>query len=199
MKRVLIVLLILMIFVGCQKQKTPDMNPPKGGYVEYYYDEGGEIYYGGELTTMLGPYNEPNKELEEKCNYFNVSVKDENGNEVRYISRDNVINQWNVGEYLENRGIKLTSYDGEMNFISADVNYWNEHNRVTKHLMLNEDNSVSATEIIVYLEDGITRYQVFMYNEEGELEWWQEYLPPLYNEFMERDVKEAPAEYITYR
>jgi hypothetical protein len=36
------------------------MKPPKGGRVEYYYDEGGEIYYGG-INPLVGPFNAPEK------------------------------------------------------------------------------------------------------------------------------------------
>ena len=104
--------------------------------------------------------------------------------------------QWNVVVFCEDGGKKNTIYDGEMNFLSSDINYCNEQNRVTKHVLLNEDDSIAGTQITVYLEDGITYYRVFYYNEKGELDSWEEYLPPLYNDFVERDVNEAPAEYL---
>ncbi len=194
-KKIFVIVLLLFMLVGCQKQKTPDMKPPKGGYVEYYYDEGGEIYYGG-INPLVGPFSTPQKDLEEKCNFYIVNVKDENGTVIRSIIRDNIHEQWNIVEFCEDGGKKNTCYDGEMNFLSSEISYYNEQNRVTKHVLLNEDDSVAGADITVYLEDGITYYQVFFYNEKGELESWEEYLSPSYNEFVERDVDEAPAEYI---
>ena len=194
-KKIFIIAFLLLIPVGCQKQKTPDMKPPKGGRVEYYYDEGGEIYYGG-INPLVGPFNAPEKDLEEKCNFYIVDVKDENSRVIRSITRDNMHDQWNVVVFCEDGGKKNTIYDGEMNFLSSDINYCNEQNRVTKHVLLNEDDSIAGTQITVYLEDGITYYRVFYYNEKGELDSWEEYLPPSYNDFVERDVNEAPAEYM---
>lgn len=199
MKKIFIIALLLSVLVGCQNEKTPDMKPPKGGSVEYYYDEGGEISYGSYLPPRVGPYNKPDKNLEMKCNSFVVKVKDENGEVVRFIHRDKINDEWFVSEINEDGGVKKNCYDGEMKFLSADVYYYNEQNKVVKRLALNEDGSIAFTEINVYLEDGTTRFQEFMYNEKGELTWWCEYPGPEHNEFVERDVKEAPAEYVTYK
>ena len=194
-KKIYVLTFLLLILVGCQKQKIPDMKPPKGGFVEYYYDEGGEIYYGG-TNPLLGPFNAPQKDLEEQCNFYLVNIKDKEGIVIRNIVRDHIHDQWNITEFREDGSVKNTFLDGEMNFLSADINYFNEQNRVTKHVLLNEDDSVVGTEITVYLEDGITYHQVFYYNEKGELDSFDEYLPPSYNEFIERDVSEAPSEYL---
>ena len=198
MKKFLLAVIFLTVLMGCQKEKTPDLNPPKGGSVEYYYEEGEETGYGG-MTPMSGPYSKPERELEEKCNHYVVHIKDENGKVIRSVFRYKLIRQWTVSEICEDGATKITSYDEDMNFLMSDLFYYNEQNKPVRHQELNKDGSVALTEITVYLEDGMTQVSKFVYNEKGQLELWYENTAPDYNEFTERDVKDAPEEYRTLK
>lgn len=193
-KSLLLLLIVLFVLAGCHSKSEPFVDIPKGGKAVYYYDDGQQPTSG--ITPLLGPYDKADKEAEEKCNFYQIVIFDENGQRVRFVEYSKTLKQWIVIDYDQmNNKEDERIYDQNQKFINEIIYYRNEKGKVVKHVELLEDGSVGMTEVICYLEDGVTVEHNFVYNENNTLVFWNQYFPPEYNEMVEMDVNEAPEEY----
>ena len=154
MKKRITILFLLLILTGCYKANVPEwieINPPKGGSVEYFYYD--TMEYGMYIDPVnYGPLN---KELEEKCEYYMIIVREANDHFRKIINRDKTTDLWAITDYFEDLNQTLyTEYDSDKNLIISEKTYNNEEGKEIKKEYLNEEGSVINAEEYYYDENG---------------------------------------------